>query len=241
MAATDIRTGKFIRYCQDMELMTDVILIIDDVPYPAHRFMLAKYSTYFRDLFCRELPIEMRCRGVSAGALTAFLQLVYEGDCKITPATVKGLSKIAKVCEVEELRSKINEYVLSTSAEECLEVLKEESASFDDPLYESTFTSVVKDFKNIMRSPKFVELHLDTVCKILSSDILGVENETKVFEAAKAWIQHDRCQRNQHLSRVMECVRFALMDDNELYNIVYNDDLLLKSEHCRMLLLEASW
>lgn len=246
MAAHDIWTGKFIRNCQEENLMTDVNITIGDELFTAHRIMLAHYSTYFQELFCiseREcaLPFNIRIRGISADVFEVFLHLVYIGDCEITPAIVKDLSMIAKRFGVEELRIKINEYFLSMSSDDCLEILQGGSVSLDDPMYESALKSVIRDFKNVVRNPKFVELRLDTVTQILSSDVLNVENETEVFNAAKAWIQHDIRQREQHMSRVMQCVRFALMKNFELFLILSDTDLLQKNAYCREMLMKANW
>jgi hypothetical protein len=288
MAAHDIRTGEYIRRCMKENLMTDVIIHLGDAKFAAHRIVLAKYSTYFQEQFCIserdcDLPIELEVEGISANVFEIFMRQIYEGHCKITPATVKDLSRVAKYFGVEELKEKINGYFRSLSSAcndrrggnitrdeqespkrfkdrhavqlspyksmresikssaDHLAVLQRGRVSSDDPIYATALQAVIKDFRNIAKNTKFVELRVDTVCRILSSDDLDVDNEEEVFSAAKTWIQHDPSNREQHLSRVMKCVRFSSMENCDISSILSNDNFLKKNESCRQIVLKANW
>ncbi|XP_062569333.1 kelch-like protein 5 [Saccostrea cucullata] len=246
IAAHDIWTGKFIRNCQEENLMTDVNITIGDELFTAHRIMLAQFSTYFQELFCiseREgaLPFNLRLRGITADAFEAFLHLVYMGDCEITPEIVMDVSMIAKRFGVKELRQKVADYLNSMSTENCLEILKQGVVCQSDTMYEVAFKTVVRCFKEAAKNVNFMELRLETVEKILSSDNLVVQNETEVFNAAYKWVKYDLHKREQFLSRVMECVRFAHMEHPELFLIFSDTDLLQKNAYCRDLLLKANW
>jgi kelch-like protein 18 len=98
----------------------------------------------------------------------------------------------------------------------------------------------VKILKNVAKDAKFVELRLNAVCEILSSDVLNVQHEIEVFFAAKVWIEHN-VRRERYLSRVMDCVRFAFMKIHELIYISRHDNRLQKNEYCRELLKNACW
>jgi hypothetical protein len=227
-------------------MLTDVIIQIRDKLFPVHRIMLAKYSKYFLRLFCKmeqscEWPHSLRIRGISADAFRVFLQLVYYGDCEITPALVQDLAKIARRFNIEELQMRIDEFILSMSPEDCLTCLQGGGVTCDDPMYKYVLLPVIRDFQRMARHPKFVELPLDILCDILSSDVLSVEREGEVYIAAMTWIQHDLCQREHYLSRVVECIRFANMEYNELFLILSDNDLLRKNAYCREMLKNAHW
>jgi hypothetical protein len=100
---------------------------------------------------------------------------------------------------------------------------------------------VIGDFKNIAKNANFVLLNLDIVWQILSSDYLNVDNESDVFSAAKAWVQHDPSNREQHLPRVMECVRFSRMDIYEMVTILRDNDFLRNDKTYRSMIWQASW
>jgi hypothetical protein len=277
MAALDIWMGKFIRNCEEENLMTDVKIYIDDQVFNVHRIMLARCSTYFHELFCISksdcaLPIELEIEEISADVFHLFLHFVYFGTCEITSTTVKDLSRIAKQFGVEELKNKIDEYFLSPlhesvmtskdhhtvlkgghgppgdtihqsvmSSADHLAVLVGCSRDLDHKMYESAIKSVIGDFKNIAKNAKFVSLNLDIVWQILTSDYLNVDNESDVFNAAKAWVQHDPRNREQHLPRVMECVRFPLMDTYEMVTILRDNDFLRNDKIYRSMIWQAIW
>jgi hypothetical protein len=111
-AAHDIYKDRYIRSCRKENQFTDVNIHNGDGLFTAHRIMLAKYSTYFMELFCAsessyEWPCHLNFIGISGDATDVFLQFVYEGDRKITPALVKDLSKLAIKFDVELLRISI--------------------------------------------------------------------------------------------------------------------------------------
>lgn len=245
-AAHDIVTGKFIRNCQEENLMTDVNIYIGDELFTAHRIMLAQYSSYFQELFCiskREtnLPFNMKVKGISADAFEAFLHLVYIGECEITNEIFMDLFMIAKRFNVDELNNRLKDFLNAMSIESCFEILLQGQSAPNEPLYETALKIVIKEFQKAVRSPKFLELRLDVVTKILSSNGLSVGKETEVFDAAHAWVKHDLPKREQHLARVMECVRFALMDHVELFLLLSDVDLVHKNAYCREMLMKANW
>jgi hypothetical protein len=245
MATRDILISKFVRYCFYESIMTDVIIYVGRKAFHAHRIMLAKYSPYLMELFKAEehsrlLPHKMMIMGVSVDAFKVFMDFIYSGDCKIMTAIVYDLSLIATKFCVEELQIKIKECLLNAS-DDCLGMLQGGNVSCEDPIYEYIIMSVSSDFRKISKSSRFVELPLDIVCELLSSDVLNVK-ETDVYDAAMTWIQHDFRQRESHLLRVMGCVRFALMDCCDLHLILrHTMHILERSESCRAMLLEANW
>jgi hypothetical protein len=80
----DISIFNYIRNCQEENLLIDVIIHVDNTPFPAHRIMMAKYSTYFQEQFCTpqhgcKLPINMSFSGMSTASFSAILQFIYNG------------------------------------------------------------------------------------------------------------------------------------------------------------------
>lgn len=245
-AAHDILTGTFIRNCQEENLMTDVNIYIGGELFTAHRIMLAQYSSYFQELFCiskreNNLPFNLKVKGISADAFEAFLHLVYIGDCNITSDIVMDLYMIAKRFSVDELHNRLNDYLNSLSTDNCLDIMLRGEAPPGEPLYETALKFLIRDFQKAVKKAAFLELRLDVLIKILSSDFLKIDKETEVFDAAHAWIKYDVLKREQHLSRVMECVRFALMDHLELFVLFSGVDLIQKNAYCREMMMKANW
>ena len=78
----------------------------------------------------------------------------------------------------------------------------------------------------------FVALNEDALCEFLASDRLALDRELTAYNAAIAWGRAHCASASDHtalaalLRRVLNFVRFPLMEIEELMQIVYRDALL---------------
>lgn len=77
---------------------------------------------------------------------------------------------------------------------------------------------------------------------ILSYDALILRSEMDIFYSCLNWLQSgDTKERNKYLDRVMDCVRFPLMNHAMLYECVEKCSLLKSSTSCIQKIHEANW
>ena len=78
-----IVVGEYLRYLYEKDMLMDVVVHIKDRTFSAHRVALSCYSDYFKDLFNsnkgKQIPFEMRLRGITPEAFAVFLEFIYTG------------------------------------------------------------------------------------------------------------------------------------------------------------------
>ena len=90
------------------------------------------------------------------------------------------------------------------------------------------------NFKKILKcSVEIKDLSIDELEAILRDDELNVRNEELVFEAIKIWVNVDVNERKILLPRLLNCVRFGLMNSKFFNNnilsweLIENDEVIL--------------
>lgn len=69
---------------------------------------------------------------------------------------------------------------------------------------------------NTRKSATFLDLNVRDLCCILSSDHLDVPRERHIFCAAYTWLHHDIAGRLPDANTVLRCVRYGLMNSEDL-------------------------
>lgn len=95
---------------------------------------------------------------------------------------------------------------------------------------------IEKNFSTVCRTEEFLELPLDRVVELVSSDELNVEREETVYDSIMHWVNHDLKQRRQHIGELMLHLRFPLLNIKYLTDCVSQNTMLKESEKGRVLL-----
>ncbi|TKC43150.1 hypothetical protein EI555_006198 [Monodon monoceros] len=94
-------------------------------------------------------------------------------------------------------------------------------------------------FADVVLSEEFLNLGIEQVCSLISSDKLTISSEEKVFEAVIAWVNHDKDVRQEFMARLMEHVRLPLLPREYLVQRVEEEALVKNSSACKDYLIEA--
>ncbi|XP_029437638.1 kelch-like protein 33 [Rhinatrema bivittatum] len=124
------------------------------------------------------------------------------------------------------------------SPEHCLDVLALAEAYSLPELRREAEDFILRNIKEVVQVPKFQDLGADQLVALLSHDALYTTMEMEVFQAVLRWVDEDRETRLPQAARVMKCVRFPLMTNRELRQVIAAD-LMAPSEKCYKV-LEAS-
>ncbi|VCW83747.1 unnamed protein product, partial [Gulo gulo] len=88
-------------------------------------------------------------------------------------------------------------------------------------------------FADVVLSEEFLNLGIEQVCSLISSDKLTISSEEKVFEAVIAWVNHDKDVRQEFMARLMEHVRLPLLPREYLVQRVEEEALVKNSSACK--------
>ncbi|GIY44405.1 BACK domain-containing protein [Caerostris darwini] len=78
------------------------------------------------------------------------------------------------------------------------------------------FKLLIVSFERLVMTKQFLELEIDQVLELFSSNELGARSEVIVFLAALKWINHEFIEREEHIMSIFDKVRFPLMGKEEI-------------------------
>ena len=87
-------------------------------------------------------------------------------------------------------------------------------------------------FSEIIKNEEFYNLTADQLIELIKDDNLVVPSEEIVYEAAVSWLKQDFKNRIQYMERIMEHVRFPLIEKSYLMRIT-NDPVISKNPKCQ--------
>lgn len=67
------------------------------------------------------------------------------------------------------------------------------------------------------QSEEYLEMSLEEIVELLSSDYINVRNEEIVWEAGLRWINYHPQERVRHVPFILQCVRLGLLDAQYFY------------------------
>lgn len=94
---------------------------------------------------------------------------------------------------------------------------------------------IIDNFIAVSQQEAFLELTVETLQVILSSDDLNVAQEECVCEALLRWLDYNRNGRKEGFTRLLFCVRFPLIDINYIKNRLCNEPFFQGNVLCREL------
>jgi len=96
------------------QLMSDIILVVDNVKYPAHRVILCASSEVFQVMLmnpewneCRESEIELKEDPLCSKVFPHFLKYLYVGQVKVSIQTVMPMLALADKYNIKVFISNI--------------------------------------------------------------------------------------------------------------------------------------
>ncbi|XP_015273536.1 PREDICTED: kelch-like protein 33 [Gekko japonicus] len=203
----------------------DLALKAEGHTYQVHRLALACGSEFFHAMFTsgmkesrqEDTPLCTRFTLTDLGLVVSF---AYSG------VVAGGWDDLFDAAQAAL------QYQVSGIWALCLDVFRHElcpESSFDvlsfarayglHELENTASDYVLRNFVRISATPKFLDLPVNQLVDILSSDALYVLNELEAFQGALRWLDADRDGRMDRAETVMRCIRFPLMSTRELKQV----------------------
>lgn len=236
--------GDFVRDLHANEKICDVTVHIGTKQYTAHRISLACYSDYFAEVFYNQknkqnIPLNIRLNGIAPASFEVLLEYIYSGVLPITPEFVGDLMTMAENLKMPRVKTLVIDYMESLSSFQALSIVTKEKIF--GPVYDKAMVAVCEQFNAFTMETVFLDIDIETIIFILSSDRLNISSELDVFKAVIRWIGYNVIYRKLQLLRLMKCVRFPLMTQGELFQCIKLTDLVKENDECRKMILEANW
>ncbi|XP_002739771.1 kelch-like protein 24 [Saccoglossus kowalevskii] len=207
---------------------TDVTLCVDGTIFPCHKLVLASSSEYFKGMFSsgmRESKEEkIHLRDVQSHAVELMLDYIYTGKAVITGSNLQALLEAANMFQVLTLRDGCIKFMLENmDASNCLGVWQMAESFSLAAASEKALEYVINYFKLVSTQGEFLELTKEVLIKLVSNDLLCVEDEDLVGAAVIRWYEHckgdDRNNREEDFVDVLEYLKLGELSPNLYYDI----------------------
>jgi len=154
--------------------------------------------------------------------LTAFLTLAEASRMDITKTSILSVVQTSNLIYTDEVQKLYSDFIAKK--------LSPRSACFYYKVLSKTtrliaarrhiLNYIERGFELIVKTESFLELSFELVEEILSSDELNVTSESKVLQAAEAWVNHHKEERIDLAPEVFSKVRLDFMSTKTLKDFI---------------------
>lgn len=226
------------------DLLTDVILEVEDEEFRCHRLALAACSPYFYAMFTSGLVESHQDRicigGIDADSMRHILNFAYTAEMEITEGNVQGLMLAVNMFQINSLREACARFLEHhVTVGNCIGIYFFAVAHDCTNLQEKSKKLVCDRFNQVFKEEEFLSLSKDKVIDLLSQDDLNVDKEETVYEAALTWIRGDIDNRKYDLVDILSNVRFALTSPYFIHDVVERDRIVSGNSTCQQMIDRA--
>uniref|UniRef100_A0A4W3H938 Kelch-like family member 26 n=1 Tax=Callorhinchus milii TaxID=7868 RepID=A0A4W3H938_CALMI len=223
--------------------LLDVVLMVNNEPFPVHKATLAACSDYFRAMFTggmREASQDViELKGLSAKGLKRIVDFAYSAEVTLDLDCIQDVLGAAVFLQMEPVVELCQEFLKSAmSVETCLNIGQMATTFSLASLKESVDSFTFAHFLQISEQEDFLHLPLERLIFFLRSNQLKNCGEINLFRAAVRWLQHDSSRRDS-AGPLLGHIRFPLMSPAELVDGVQSVPVMVEDGACRRYLLEA--
>ncbi|NXY45244.1 KLHL2 protein, partial [Ceuthmochares aereus] len=237
---------KVMNELRSQNLLCDVTIVAEDMEIAAHRVVLAACSPYFHAMFTGEMSESrakrVRIKEVDGWTLRMLIDYIYTAEIQVTEENVQVLLPAAGLLQLQDVKRTCCEFLESQLHPiNCLGIraFADMHACTDLLNKANTYAGKSLHFSDVVLSEEYLNLGVEQVCSLISSDKLTIASEEKVFEAVIAWVNHDKDVRQELMARLMEHVRLPLLSREYLVQRVEEEILVKNSSACKDYLIEA--
>ncbi|XP_068798520.1 kelch-like protein 2 isoform X3 [Struthio camelus] len=216
---------KVMNELRSQNLLCDVTIVAEDMEIAAHRVVLAACSPYFHAMFTGEMSESrakrVRIKEVDGWTLRMLIDYIYTAEIQVTEENVQVLLPAAGLLQLQDVKRTCCEFLESQlHPVNCLGIRAFADMHACTDLLNKANTYAEQHFSDVVLSEEYLNLGVEQVCSLISSDKLTIVSEEKVFEAVIAWVNHDKDVRQELMARLMEHVRLPLLSREYLVQLM---------------------
>uniref|UniRef100_M4A7V5 Kelch-like family member 18 n=3 Tax=Xiphophorus TaxID=8082 RepID=M4A7V5_XIPMA len=224
--------------------LCDVTLKVGEHKFSAHRIVLAASIPYFHAMFTNDMverkQDEILMQGMDPSALEALINFAYSGRVAIDQQNVQALLIGSSFLQLQNVKDACCSFLQERlHPKNCLGVRQFAEAMMCTALYDAANGFLQRHFVEAALSEEFLALRAEEVLELMGCNELNVKAEEQVFEAALAWVHHDRDRRKTLLPELLAKIRLPLCQPRFLSDRVQQDELIRCCHRCRDLVDEA--
>ncbi|CAG4909893.1 unnamed protein product [Colias eurytheme] len=199
----------------------DIELISGKTKIKAHRVVLAASCEYFDAMFNVGLEESQKGRvmlpSIPPSILPLIIDFIYTGEIAIDKVTVQNLLIAADMLQLRELVFGCGEFLKrELHPSNALGIFRFAETHNCKELAEEALAHAQAYWDKVATGDELLELPLQQLVTLLSSEQLKVDNEAQVLYPALKWLEHDPATRRRHCFEVLSHVRLPLISPQVL-------------------------
>ena len=186
-------------------VLSDVIIMVNGIEFPAHKLVLAVNSPYFRATFAGKFESQpVHTLECDPNAFGAILNTFYTGIMmEITPDTAQDIFEAASMLNISSVMKSCSKILeLNMDADNCLDIKYLVKPHGFKELVDKAEQFAGLHFNDIVKSTEFVNYPAEKLASLLSLDSLFA-SEDSVFQAIMDWTNHDVISRSVLLTKLL--------------------------------------
>ncbi|XP_065216286.1 kelch-like protein 17 isoform X2 [Planococcus citri] len=226
------------------ELLCDISLVVGNQTIKAHKIILASASPYFYAMFIGDMAEkhkdEIVLHNIDSYAVQLLIEYSYTGDVKITEDNVQVLLPASSLLQLISVREACCRFLMKQlHPSNCLGIRNFADIHLCAELQQRSYKYILMNFQEVMKTEEFFTLSFEELLSIISSDQLNVSKEESVYTAVMDWVKYNSSERSQCVPKLLEHIRFPLMQREFLMSNVEPENLVRDDADCKEYLLEA--
>ena len=236
----DMTNDKATLYLQSLwesKDLADVHLVVDSTKSPAHKFVLARASDYFRVMFSGDFAeagqSEIELQDITTSGLQFVLDAVYRGNLTLNESNVINILDTADKLQVQEITESCEDFLIGgIDTSNCFQLLQLSEKYTLPKLNRNIETFIISNFEQASQHILFPNIQSDALITFLSSDDLDMP-EIEIFKAAMIWFKVNPSEEKlEALCEVMKEIRFTYMTPVQIEESVLCETIITQNSEC---------
>ncbi|XP_062348849.1 kelch-like protein 2 isoform X4 [Cinclus cinclus] len=178
---------KVMNELRSQNLLCDVTIVAEDMEIAAHRVVLAACSPYFHAMFTGEMSEsrakKVRIKEVDGWTLRMLIDYIYTAEIQVTEENVQVLLPAAGLLQLQDVKRTCCEFLESQLHPiNCLGIRAFADMHACTDLLSKANTYAEQHFSDVVLSEEYLNLGVEQVCSLISSDKLTIASEEKRVE-----------------------------------------------------------
>ncbi|XP_054087944.1 kelch-like protein 3 isoform X2 [Zeugodacus cucurbitae] len=204
---------------------------------PAHRLILSAASPYFENLFNgdRGNALVIEINDIDSDIFERLITFCYTGQALVTVDNVAATLKAAIVLQLEDAATMCMDFIMSHIDECTLQgVYALERETQCELVKRKIHEYEIQNFLEISKRDEFLNFDVEKLQCLIESENLNITCEEDAYGAISRWYNHDVSARQEHLPRLVACLRLTQFDVGFLLTHIQS------LPGCELLALQAS-
>ena len=191
--------------------LCDVVLVVDNKEFHCHKSLLSANSPYFKAMFTGVMTERYQSRivlhDISSLAMDQIIDFFYTSSLTLSMDNVGYILPAASMFHIDNIVKACCEFMRrNIGVSNCLGISAYADTHSCLELKALADDYAMQHFSEVIQAEEFLQLPVNQLQQLVSSDNLNVHSEERVYEAVIAWVKYEPGTRKQYISKLLDNV-----------------------------------